>query len=297
MRACLVLLVVAAAACGGPQINQGNGYKVGTKSPWKKAKTLAFNEKLETKADGSLSYPENKRAHWYAIDLPTNAELTYRLEITPPGDGTNDDFDLACEILNPANHVISKADQEDSDAHELVKTHTLLDLPPGHYLVHLYLQGRLDTADYTLAMSYKPVAPAEQKSDFPAQVAFLPALAMVPLQDDTPANYRPKVVTPQVTTHVTHHGGHAPTPKPEAPPPSAVIVARIINLQVSGGGTTITVSRGSDTGASVGMPGHINGVSNGAFKLGACNARTCTASVAATPDQIKTSGGAVTLGN
>ena len=118
--------------------------------------------------------------------------MTYRLEITP-GDNTNpDDFDLAAEILSPANRVISKADAEEADAHEMIKTHTLLEQPAGHYLVHLYLEGRLDTADFTLKLSWKPVAPAEQKSDFPAQVAFLPALAMVPLQDDTPAGYKPK---------------------------------------------------------------------------------------------------------
>jgi hypothetical protein len=61
-------------------------------------------------------------------------------------------------------------------------------------------------------------------------------------------------------------------------------------MQVVGGGTQITIGLGTAAGAAVGMKGKINNVSSGAFTLAACNERTCTATVSATPDQIKGSG-------
>ena len=56
------------------------------------------------------------------------------------------------------------------------------------------------------------------------------------------------------------------------------------------GGTQITVGRGTSGGAAAGMKGSITGVPNGGFTLAACTERTCTATVPATPDQIKSSG-------
>ena len=70
--------------------------------------------------------------------------------------------------------------------------------------------------------------------------------------------------------------------------------ARIINVQVVSGGTQITVGRGTSTGAADGMKGTIRGVAAG-FQIGGCNERTCTATIKATPDQIKGSDGTVTL--
>ena len=52
------------------------------------------------------------------------------------------------EILDPGYRVIAKSDLEEEDAHELTKSKTLYDLAPGKYLIHLYLQSRLDTADF-----------------------------------------------------------------------------------------------------------------------------------------------------
>ena len=65
-------------------------------------------------------------------------------------------------------------------------------------------------------------------------------------------------------------------------------------MQVIGGGTQITIGLGTSGGAAVGMKGKVNNVASGSFTLAACNERTCTATVSATPDQIKGSGG-VTL--
>src|SRR5882672_8918103 len=124
----IVFLLVALAACGGPQIPQHDGYKSAAAKPWKKARSLKFDDKNEAKAQGDLSYPDMRRAAWYALDLATAAEVDLRVEITPPGDAVNEDFDLALEVLDPAFRVISKADLEEADAHELNKIKNLLDL-------------------------------------------------------------------------------------------------------------------------------------------------------------------------
>lgn len=280
---------VALGACGGTPIPQHNGYKTEKAKPWKKAKTLKFGDKGEAKADGDLSYPDMRRAVWFLAETPTTGSLDLRVEITPPGDSTNDDFDLGIEVLDPGNRMLVRSDLEEGDQqHELNKTKSLKDLPPGKYLIHLYLQGRLDTAEYSLHASFHASAPAETKSDFPAQVAFLSPLPMVPLNDDTPKNYHPPAAT--VVVHTTHH---PKDPKPKEPPPpvTTALNARIIGMSVVGGGTQITVGRGTATGATVGMKGKVVGVPSGGFSLAACTERTCTAVLqGVTPDQIKASG-------
>jgi hypothetical protein len=277
-------------ACGGPQIPTHNGYKAKEAKPWKKPKALKFDDKQEAKADGDVSYPDMRRARWFQVDLPANGQLTLMLEITPPGDAVNDDFDLGMEVFDPSYHVISKSDLEDEDAHELTKKKTLVDLAPGKYLIHVYLEGRMDTADFVLHASFRSTAAAEAKTNFPADVLFVPALAMVPLQDDTPRNYKP----PTTVVAKVIRKPHAPKepPKPEAPP-AATVSARIISVQVVAGGTLITLGRGKASGATDGMRGKLNGV--GEFAIGNCNDHTCSATVKATPDQIKSASGTVTL--
>ena len=101
------------------------------------------------------------------------------------------DFDLGFEVLDPGNRVIARSDaQEGDDTGEIQKSKSLLDLEPGRYLIHLYLQGRMDSCDYVLRAAFKPMS-SVGKSDFPAQVAFPQNLPMVPLQDDTPKSYKP----------------------------------------------------------------------------------------------------------
>lgn len=281
-----IVAMGALMACGGPQVPAHNGYKPKEAKPWKKPKTIKFDAKMEGKADSEVSYADMRRAKWFQVDLPSNGQLGLQLEITPPGDAVNDDFDLAMEVLDPSFHVISKSDLEDEDAHELNKKKTLVDLPPGKYLVHVYLEGRMDSAEFTLRTAFKATAAAEAKTNFPAEVPFPPALALVLLQDDTPPHYKATVTT------VTHHQGPKPVkPKPDAPV-LATVSARIIGIQVVAGGTSITVGRGLKSGAANGMSGTIPGV--GSFTLGNCNDNTCTAVVKATPDQIK-SANSVTL--
>ncbi len=290
----MVCAVGLAAACGGPQIPQHAGYKTDKVKPWAKPKALKFDAKTgEAKTEGDLSYAAYKRAKWFAVDLPAHGDLDLKLEVTPPGDAVNEEFDLAIEVLDPANRVISKSDLEDEEAGELNKKRTLKDLDPGRYLIHVYLQGRMDSADFMLVASFKPTSASEGLSDFPSQVLFPPPLAVVPLDDDTPKTYKPVVATTKSTSTITIKKGPKP-PKPADKPVVATVTARVLGVAVVGGGTQITVGRGTDSGASVGMKVSMKGVAGGAT-LSACNARTCTAQISATPDQIKSAGGEVTL--
>jgi hypothetical protein len=284
----LVLLAIVLAACGGPQIPQHNGYKANAK-PWKKFKTLKFDEKGEAKVDGDLSYPAQRRSAWFAVDMTVPGEVDFRIEITPPGDAVNDSFDLGAEVLDAGYRMLVRKDLEEGDAQgDLNKQLAIKDQPPGRYYIHLYLQGRLDSADYILHAVMKGSAPAEVKSDFPAQVAFVPALPMVPLTDDTPKSYHPPTAVVTVTKHPVVHKGPAPPPPP---PPVTTLSARIISVSIVSGGTQITVGRGTSSGAASGMKGKITGVANGSFVLGNCNERACTAVLqGVTPDQIKGSG-------
>ncbi|CAN5686116.1 hypothetical protein BH11MYX3_BH11MYX3_34860 [soil metagenome] len=289
----IVLALVVLGACGGPQIPQHSGYKTDKVKPWKKPKAIALDDKLEGKAEGELQYSDFRRAKWFSIDVPGNGELSLRLEITPPGDEANEDFDLAMEVLDPGYRVISKSDLEEEDAHELNKTRTLYDLAPGKYLIHLYLQGRKDSADFVLRAAFKRTAAAEVKSDFPAKVAFLGPLPLVPINDDTPKSYKPQT---EAVVKIKR-GGPRPPPvvKVEKPGPAPTAKsARVIGLSVVSGGTLITVGIGTAQEVAVGWKGKIQGVAGG-FVLSDCGERTCKATVTATPDQIKAGGGNVTL--
>ena len=283
----IVPLLAFLVACGGPKVPVHSGYKNDKAKPWKSAKQIKLDTKNEGKADGSLNYASYQRARWYYIQTPAHGELSFKIEITPPGDEANEDFDLAVEVLDPGFRVIGKSDKEDEDAGELVKNKTLFDLEPGKYYLHLYLQGRMDTADYLVKTTFKPTA-GEAKSDFPAQVAFLPSLPMVPLNDDTPKSYRPPVVVSSKP-----RPPKPPAPKKDDPKPVQVLSARIVGVSVSGGGTRIILGRGTNTGATTGMKAKLNGI-NGVFAI-ECNENTCATVVAATPDQVKGAGNTVTL--
>ena len=285
-----VIIAGLAMACGGTDIPQHAGYKNVKAKPWAKAKLLKFNDKMEAKDDDDLSYPAMRRAKWYAVEVPAAGQLDLRLEITPPGDGVNEDFDLGMEVLDPGNRVISKSDLEDESAGELTKTKSLLDLPPGKYLIHLYLQGRLDTADYILRVAYKRASSGDVKSDFPAQVLFLEPLAMIPVNDDTPKSYRPAQPI-AVTSKVIRKPREKKDPEK---PVATTMSARIIGYSVSGAGTMITVGRGTTHNANNGMKVTLKGVS-GTFQLANCKETSCSALVKATPDQIKQSGGSVVI--
>jgi hypothetical protein len=198
------------------------------------------------------------------------------------------------EVLDPGFRVIAKSDLEESDAGELTKTKTLVDLAPGQYLIHLYLQGRMDTAEFVLRAVYKRTAAAEVKSNFPSEVDFVPMLAMVPLTDDTPKNYKPQVVVVK-TTPKGPKGPKPPKPPPEAPKVVGS-TARVIGIAVVSGGTEVTIGRGttSNPPANDGMKAKVSGVSD-VVQITNCSDRTCKATVKGTPDQITKAGGSVVL--
>lgn len=290
-RLVLVAFLGTLVGCGGPQVPTHNGYKSEKSKPWKSAKRIAWDDKMEGKAEGDLSYPEQRRAKWYTLEVPAAGELTLKMEVSPPGDAVNEDFDLAMEILDPGNRVVSKADAEEEDVGELTKTRTLYDLQPGRYLLHVYLQGRMDEADFVVRAAYKRAGSGDVKSDFPAKVSFLPPLPLVPLNDDTPRSYKAPVA--QVVT-IKRTGKKAAPTTPTPAPVATSKSARIVNLSISGSNTIITIGFGSDQGASTSWKAKIAGV-QGTYNLASCGPRTCTAAIAATPDQIKAGGGTVTL--
>lgn len=290
----MVALAALAAACGGPQIPQHSGYKSDKSTPWTKPKTLKWSDKGEAKADGDLNYGAFKRAKWFQLDLPSHGDLDVKVDVTPPGDGVNEDFDLGFEIYDPNLHVIAKSDLEDEGAGELNKKKSLKDLAPGKYLVHLYLQGRMDSADFSLGATFRPTGASEVKSDFPAKVMFPSMLAMVPIADDAPANYKPAQKDPPKPPH--RGGGGTPRPPQPPPdkkdppkPPATTRTVRILAVSVAGTGTQITVALGTDNGAAPGQHVAVKGVS-GVTTLTACTPRACQAIVSATPDAVKAGG-------
>jgi hypothetical protein len=268
-RSISVLLLVA--GCGA-SIPDHSGYKSDKVKPWKKPKLVTLDAKLEAKIEGSVDYPDRRRARWYALDLPSSGELTLELEISPATE--SEDFDLSMEVIDARSRVLAKADLEEEDAHELVKTRTLYELPAGRYLIHLYLQRRIDAADFDLKLSFRQVA-LQSSSDFAARVSFPPRLAVVPLRDDGPG--RPE---------------RKPRPRSDEPKPDAdqLITAKIINVVVSAGGTQITIGRGTDAGLAEGMAGRVQGIKQGSFVLSSCGTRSCKATVKATSDEVSRAG-------
>ena len=266
------------AACGGRDIPLHNGYRSAKAKPWKKTKNLTLNDKFEGKTDGELNYGAYKRARWYALQLPSAGELALALEITPPPDA--EDFDLAMEVFDTGNRVIAKADIEDEDAKETTKKRSVEIAEPGKYLIQVYLQGRMDIAEYELQLAFTP-KPGELKTDFPASVAFVDELPQVPLTDDTPANRKPKVI---VRTGRRTPPQTKKDPVVVAPPASTSFSGMVLKVIVVGDGTEITFSRAE--GVNPGMKGRVVGVQNSGFAVGNCTDRSCKGVVRATPDQI-----------
>jgi hypothetical protein len=282
-----IALGLGLGACGG-KIPTHSGYKNDKVKPWKKPKVLVFDEKGEAKADGELDYKAVKRAKWYAVDLAQEGELEVDVEIAP---GIDDEgFDLAIEVLDPNFNVITKADLEDDDANELQKTRTLYELSPGRYLVHLYLQRRIDSAEYDLKLRFTAQAKAYE-SDFPARVAFPPRLALVPPGDDTPEG--------QIVRRPRGDRDKGPKgPRPPKPPKDegTKLSGRVINVVVSGSESVITIDKGTLKGVEDGMTGYVQGVKDGRFTTTSCNERNCKGKVSATPDQISKSGKVLIVG-
>jgi hypothetical protein len=287
------LVIPVIAACGGVQVPQHNGYKNKNAEPWKKAKEIKLDEKMHGKVDGDLDYKDFRRAKWYVVNLPASGDLTVSLEVSPPGE---DKFDMAVEVLDANGNVITKSDKDDDDGYELKKSKSLVELPAGPYLIHLYLEGRLDAAEYDLDLQYAPRELASADT-FPRDVAFPPALPVVPLTDDTP------FVKPTGGGGGGGGGGHRPTggggggggggqkpPPPPPPPAGGAVSARIINVNVGGGGTQITFNKGTDAGVNDGSRGSVDGIKGSGFEAFGCGAKSCKGVVKVSADEVNRSG-------
>lgn len=257
------------AACG-PSIPEHNGYKSAKSTPWRSPKPIKLDDKNEGKVDGELDYGSHKRARWYAIDLPSSGDLQITVEANPQND--EGEFDLGLEVLDPGNRVLVKSDAEDEDARELTKTRSMAGLPAGRYLVHLYLQGRLDNADFELKVKFSSKA-SEVASDFPAHVQFLPKLALVPVIDDTPGDYKPggKVVV----NRTTKPRQPRPPKEPEEKPPATTVTATVLRATMNDKATSLVLSAGASSGVADGWKGTVVGLKGVTFRVSNVTERNC----------------------
>ncbi len=285
-----VTVAALAAACGGVTVPQHSGYKGKNPEPWKKPKELKLTEKEGKyigKVEDNLDYGTFKRARWYKVTTPGPGKLDFDLEITPGTDA--EDMDVGFEVLSPSYEVLARSDAESDDANEQKKQKTLPDLDEGTYLVHLFLQGRMDSADFELKATFTRGELA-WKSDFPNQVAFVGELAAIPPFDDTPIKAPP----PKKPPPRGGGGPRPPKPDPVDPPadPSAPrpVAATITNVEPAGSGARLTNGAGTNAGVADGWRGSINGVKGSGFVVSGCGPVTCQATVKVSADDASAAG-------
>jgi len=287
LSACIAAAVaanawIAGTACG-PAFPTHDGYPEAAKQPWKKPAKLALDGKLEAEVEGSVSYEQRNRARWYAVELPTPGELAIKFTYEPLGER---EFDLAFEVLGPNFNVLTTANAEDDDAKKDKKERTLYELAPGTYYVHVYTQGRMDAADFTLDLKHTMVTP-EEKTDFPAQVAYVDPLAVVPAVDDAP---------PPTRRPRRPRGPRQPKqPDQPEPPTGDSLSGRIAGYGVAGGKTKLIVDRGSNDGVSIGWRGQVvskdgRAVRSGGFTVSAVRGNECEGMVSLSVDDAKAAG-------
>ena len=287
MRASILLslaVAVLVAGCGGKQVPQHTGYKGKKPTPWTKAKVIELDEEFFAKVEGELDYGEYKRAKWFALTLPGPGTVVFDLEAVPSAD---QEMDVAFEVLDSNFHILTRADADADDVNEQKKQRKLEELDEGTYLVHVYLQGRLDAADFELKVKFTR-GDQPWKSDFPNQVSFLVELPTVAPLDDTPAkpakvvkvNRRPRKI-PTAST---------PTPTPTGKQP---VLADITDVQPDANGSKIVIGGGTSDGLENGMRGSVVGVKGGGFSLSGCNANRCLATVKVAVDDVRGSGSVI----
>jgi hypothetical protein len=265
-----------ALGCGGGI--KHNGYKRPDARPWKKPKVLEFDEDNEAEIDGLLSYPKKKRARWFAVDLPEFGQLSVRLNQTALVEDA--DWDVAYEVLDQNYVVLTAADNEEDDAGDEKKTRDLIELDGGRYFIHVYLQDRPASAEFTLRLNYKRSAPIFE-SEFPANVAYIGLLPQVPPIDDSP----PPVIVKKCKKK------NCRKPKPQPKTGGKSIKARIAGITSSPKGTRIKINRGSNDGIAVGWKGSVvtsSGarIPNGGFTVSKVSPSESFAAVRATTDAV-----------
>jgi hypothetical protein len=280
----VALATAGAAACGGKQVPQHSGYKGKKPTPWTKAKPIELDEEFKAKVSGELDYADFKRARWYSLTMPGPGTITLDFEFVPSGD---EEMDVAFEVLDPNNKVLVRADADADDVNEQKKQRKLADLDEGTYLIHVYLQGRLDSADFDLKVAFQRGTKV-WKSDFPNQVAFLGDLAAVPPVDDTPAKAPPpaRCGVPGKPKCVRR----PPPPPPDKPPPTGgpgPLTATITDVKPDNAGARIVIGAGTSDGAADGQRGRVSGVKGASFTLQGCNPVRCTAVVKVSVDEVR----------
>ena len=280
-----------------------DGYRSKRTKGWKKPKVLEFDEDFEAETDGELSYPKRRRARWYAVDLPGDGVIEVQLEASQLGvtgeeeefeEDEEDPFDVAFEIYDKNYKRLLRADRDDNDAGDRKRNRTVSGLLKDRYLVDLYLQRRLDEAEFVLQIKYRR-GTVDMETDFPAQVAFVEGLPIVPAFDDAPESAgrcRGRNCNRPKNGKKPGRVSGKPRKKPAAAAPAGTISARIIGVrQATRGGTHITIDVGTSRGVSRGWKGRVvttkgKGIPGGSFTISRVSARTATATVGASPDAV-----------
>jgi hypothetical protein len=261
-----VALAALLAACGGADVPSHSGYKNPKATPWRKPTVLLLDDQGEAEVDDSVSYPKRLRARWFAVDLPTGGQLELQVQTEPQGDRQ---VDLAFEVLNEGYEVLVRADRDEEDAGEEQKSRALKELRPGRYYIHVYAQRRLDEADFTLAVTFRPGAAAREASNFPASVAFVGTLPDVPAVDDAP----PPGPPPRKPCKGSKCKKRPPEEPKEPETPVKAVRARVAGIvSETSGGTQIRIDRGSQQGVAVGWKGSVESrdgkaVAGGSFEV------------------------------
>ncbi len=221
-------------------------------------------------------------------------------------------------------------DDDDDDGYEVAEEataeleweRTLYELAADKYYLHVYLNGRMDETEFVMRLKFTPKSLARE-SDFPANVAFPEPLPIVPAFDDTPAvdckdcDCKKDARCKEECSKCKRRGGHR---RPsfcsqcdckgpckdrckrkcggESAEPSAAVKARIIRPVAAGGGTKITMNRGTSHGVQVGWKGKVvnkagKAIDGGSFTVTKVKASECEGQVTAPPDAVINAGRAV----
>jgi hypothetical protein len=284
----------------GPKVPQHDGYKNKKYKPWAKPKMIEFDEDNEAEVDGWVDYSKRKRARWYLTEIPGDGELNIEMKVTAIGDGEeeeqDEEFDLAFEVLDEEFRVITTANLDDDDAGDRRKDRTLYELPQGKYYVHVYAQARLDKAEFAIEMKWKRGS-IEEETNFPKEVDWPPTLALVPAFDDTPvALDEPKKKKKKKYKKKKYKKKKKKTDKKETKkddkPKAGGMAGRIVNLSAAGGGTRITINRGSSKGVEVGWKGAVinskgQSIPDGTFTIDKVTASESQGTVGASRDAVE----------
>ena len=292
-------------ACGGPQVPDHDGYRSKWKKRWEKPKKLELDEDLEAEIDGELSYPKRKRVRWFMVELPEDGELKIDLQSSPLGAAAEEDdedaedpFDVGFELYNASYKQLLRADQAEDDAGDRKKTRTAYELLAGEYLIHVYLQRRIDEAEYTLRVKFQRGS-VEPQTNFPKEVAFIENLAVVPAIDDAPPPPKPK---PKCRGRKCKRKKKRTrkrdkeNPEPAAEPATGSMKAKITVVRAQGsGGTEITLNRGSNHGVAKGWKGKLvtkkgKAIPGGSFKIRSVKTNSSKAKVSVSADAVKQAG-------